>query len=79
MWRLGVPVVLILMLAAVCVAEFLYCYPQLPAVMASHFNAQGVPDDWMPKEKFAGFLAVLFIIMGLATVTMVVVLRYFPP
>jgi hypothetical protein len=46
-------------------AEIAYFYPQLPAVIASHFNAAGVANGWAPKSQFftvivpicAGFLA----------------------
>ena len=34
---------------ALCAAQALYCYPLLPAKVASHFGASGAPNGWMPK------------------------------
>ena len=29
-----------------------YFYPRLPAVVAQHFGAQGLPNGWTPKQDF---------------------------
>ncbi|RMH70440.1 MAG: DUF1648 domain-containing protein [Gemmatimonadetes bacterium] len=59
---------LILILAAV---QCLYYAPQLPDVVASHFDAQNQPDGWCSKSEFInlylilmGGLAILFVMMG---------------
>jgi hypothetical protein len=47
-------------------AEIAHFYPQLPAVIASHFSAAGVANGWAPKAQFfteitpivVGFLAI---------------------
>lgn len=41
-----------------------YYYPKLPALMASHFDAQGNPDGWSPKESF--FTAHMLTFAGLS-------------
>lgn len=34
------------------ILKWLHVYPQLPAIMASHFAANGKPNGWMPKNVF---------------------------
>src|ERR1700761_5599385 len=38
-------------------------YDRLPAVIASHFNAAGVPNGWAPKDQF--FTIIVPIAFGL--------------
>jgi uncharacterized membrane protein len=38
-----------------------YYYPQLPAMIATHFDVHGNPDDWMTKESCVTLNAVIFI------------------
>ncbi|RLE41585.1 hypothetical protein DRJ19_05640 [Candidatus Woesearchaeota archaeon] len=42
----------------------IYFYPQMPEKMASHWNAQGQVDGYMPK--FWGLFLIPFILVGLA-------------
>jgi hypothetical protein len=41
-----------LLLVAYAAIHFSRLYPQLPAVMASHFNARGAADGWQTKDAF---------------------------
>lgn len=72
------PLILILLLAVALIGEFAYRYHQLPAMMASHFNAQGVPDGWMPKEQFAAVYVGLFLFMGLGTAGLIAGIWFIP-
>jgi hypothetical protein len=52
----------LLLLAAIVlvgVVQIGYYYPKLPPTVASHFNAAGKADDWMPKESFAALNAIV--------------------
>jgi len=42
----------------------IYFYPQMPGKMASHWNAQGQVDGYMPK--FWGLFLIPFVLVGLA-------------
>jgi uncharacterized membrane protein len=47
------------------VGQMLYYFPNLPQLMASHFNSLGEPDGWMSKTSFLIFeMVILFIIIG---------------
>ena len=46
---------IIILLAAVAVAQSIYFYPQMPEVMASHFSGGGTPDGWMTRDLFIAF------------------------
>lgn len=67
--RFGLHAALMLVLTTVSVGEFVHCYPQLPAQVASHFDGQDVPNAWMPKAKFAGFFGVLCLVVGAGMLT----------
>ena len=45
-------------------------FSQLPERMASHFNASGMPNGWMPKSGF--FLVYLFVISAACSVEFLV-------
>ncbi len=44
-------------LIGVFVSQCVYYYPNLPEIMASHFNYAGEPDGWMSKQNYFLFLA----------------------
>jgi uncharacterized membrane protein len=58
----GLPKLVYGLLAAVGLVYFSSLYSQLPALMASHFNASGVPTAWMPKSAFFIFFPFVMLI-----------------
>ena len=56
------------LLLALIAVQMIYFYPKLPAVIASHFGGQGVPNGWMSRDfslvfhliLLSGMLAVFF-------------------
>jgi len=56
------------MLAALVLLQALHYYPQLPAVMASHFDGAGRPNGWQTKGAFfatAGGVVLLLLLVFL--------------
>lgn len=55
----------LLILAGLCVLQFLYYAPRMPEQMASHFDNVGLPDGWSGKTAFfllyAGMLFFVFL------------------
>jgi uncharacterized membrane protein len=53
-------------LVVVAVSQVVYYYPQLPEVMASHFDGRGSPNDWSSREFFFGiYLAMVVLVIGI--------------
>ena len=50
------PKVLFLLLAAYAAVHFSAYYSQLPEVVASHFDAHGMPNGWQTKSAFFSVL-----------------------
>ena len=71
----------IALIAALAVAAFqlAYFYPQLPAVVASHFNAAGVPNAWQPKSVFVGTLIFVYAFFAFMSWAMPHLIRTMPP
>lgn len=44
--------IILYFLIGVFLAQAVYYYPNLPEMMASHFNGAGEPDGWMSKRNF---------------------------
>lgn len=44
-------------MAAAAGAYFRHYYPLLPHIIASHFDARGIPNGWSSKPAFFGILA----------------------
>jgi uncharacterized membrane protein len=58
---------LFVLLAIYAAVHFSYYYPQLPGVIASHFDARGTANGWQTKSVFFGVfvgMSVLSIVIG---------------
>jgi uncharacterized membrane protein len=60
------PKLIFILLVLYAIVHFSYYYPQLPAVVASHFNERGAVNGWQTKSGF-------FIVLILASVIAAVV------
>jgi len=50
-------------LLALAFFQIAYYYPQMPEVMASHFNGAGIPNGWASKAVFfALYAAIVFLL-----------------
>jgi len=55
-----------LTLIALAVVQIIYYYPQLPEVVASHFDGRGAPNNWSSKNGFfALYAAILLMLVGI--------------
>jgi uncharacterized membrane protein len=52
-------------IVAVALAQSIYNFPLLPDRLASHFNASGIPNGWMPKPAFFAIYAVMILIAAI--------------
>ena len=51
------------LLIGVFVAHIVFYYPNLPEIVASHFNGLGEPDGFMSKQNFLIFEGVILLII----------------
>ena len=52
-------------LIALAIIQIAYYYPQMPGIMASHFDGLGAPNDWSGKNGFFGlYLAIILILIA---------------
>ena len=53
-------------LTALAILQVVYYYPQLPDVVASHFDGPGAADGWSGKDAFfALYLAIVALLAGI--------------
>jgi uncharacterized membrane protein len=57
-----IPAFLFLLLVVFAVLQCIHIYPQLPDVMASHFDAHGRPIGWQPKPAFFILIGVIIVV-----------------
>lgn len=53
----------VVVVVGVLIAHAAYFYPELPDVMASHFDGSGRPDGWMSKPFFFTFEGILLAVL----------------
>ena len=51
-------------LLALAFFQIAYYYPQMPEVMASHFDGVGTPNDWAGKIGFFGLYATILVMLA---------------
>ena len=54
-------------------------YPLLPEKIASHFDAQGIPNDWTTKQQFVWLAGGTFAGLTLLLCAMPIIVRIAPP
>jgi len=62
------PKIIFVLLALYAVVHFSSVYPQLPNVVASHFNGRGAPNGWQTKQAFFSVfigVGILAMVIGL--------------
>ncbi len=58
-------------LIVLVILQILFYYPQMPDVVASHFDGSGTPNDWIGKTSF-------FVIYGFIMILLVIIFLYIP-
>ena len=55
----------LILAVAAFVVQMMYIYPNLPAIVASHFDAAGNPNGWMDKGFFLVFeIGLIVLVVG---------------
>lgn len=68
------PKLIFVLLVLYAAMHFSYYYPQLPPVVASHFDKHGVPNGWETKPAFFGVfvgVSVLAVMIGFGIPSMI--------
>lgn len=54
------------LLTGLALVQIAYYYPQMPAVIASHFDGLGAADGWSSRNGFFGvYLAIMLMVVGI--------------
>lgn len=70
--------IILIFLIAVLVSQCVYYYPNLPEIMASHFNGAGAANDWMSKQNFFLLEAGILLLIVLEFTLMPLLIRKVP-
>jgi hypothetical protein len=73
-----IPAVLLLLGYAIFFSCLFAIRSKLPLHVASHFDAKGLPDGWMPRTMFVKFMGVFGFLFPVFIVGINFVLRYLP-
>ena len=65
-----------LIVMAICLA---WSMGQLPPVVASHFNARGVPNDWTSREAYLMLMTAIGFGLPVVMVVIFYCIRWLPP
>jgi uncharacterized membrane protein len=71
------PKLIFAFLALYAAVYFFAAYPKLPDVVASHFDAHGMPNGWQSKQAFFGVMVIVSlatVVLGFAIPKMIAVL-----
>jgi uncharacterized membrane protein len=75
----GLAQAIFLLLLAATMAQMAWYYPRLPERVASHFNAAGEANAFMPKEAFLKLHLMVLGIMSVAFLIVPALITRFPP
>lgn len=73
------PKLVFLLLLLYATVHFGFVYPQLPGVVASHFDGRGVPNGWQPKQAFFGVVVVVSMVAAMIGFAMPKMIAVLPP
>jgi uncharacterized membrane protein len=62
------------MTAAALVVVVAATLEQLPSLVASHFNARGAPDGWLPRPAYVAFILAIGIVVPLGITGLITLL-----
>lgn len=79
MQKSSLPKLVFLLLAVGAAFYFSSLYAQLPEVMASHFDARGVPNGWQTKSAFFGVLIGVSVIAAVVGFGIPMLITALPP
>jgi uncharacterized protein DUF1648 len=66
-------------LAAAAAIHFFHLYAQLPAVVASHFDAHGAPNGWQTRTIFFAFFVGSIVISAVVCFSIPLLIASVPP
>ncbi len=73
------PKSLFVVLAVAAAIHFFYIYTQLPEVVASHFDAHGVPNGWQTRTIFFAFFVGSIVIATIVCFGLPLLIASVPP
>lgn len=56
------PVIPVVLLAVIAALFVIFTSAELPALVGSHFNFRGEPDDWMTRENYVASMVIFVLV-----------------